>query len=166
ETIEKKLTSEIKEIALKSGASLLGIVSTKAYDALPTINVKWNNIGYLKKTTDIMPNPKSIIVVGYHFYDDMLELAIKKDDKWVYPGIKKDDKWIYPGYFPLTTIEQAIKSHLETKSYKASDNLSYNPLISLKRVAQLAGFGNYGKNALIINPKYGAWIRLGAILTD
>lgn len=53
ETIEKKLSSEIKEIALKSGASLVGIVSTKAYDALPTVNVKWESIGYTKKTTDI-----------------------------------------------------------------------------------------------------------------
>jgi epoxyqueuosine reductase QueG len=33
-------------------------------------------------------------------------------------------------------------------------------------MARLAGFGNYGKNALIITPKYGPWIRLGAIITD
>ncbi|UCH01387.1 MAG: epoxyqueuosine reductase [Candidatus Bathyarchaeota archaeon] len=151
ETIEKQLSSEIKEIALKYGASLVGIVSTTAYNAHPTINVKWDNLGSTKKITDIMPNSKSIVVVGYHFWDDMLDIAIKKDDEW-----------IYPGYFPLTTIKHIIKSHLETKGYTVYDD----PFISLKRVAQLAGFGNYGKNALIINPIYGPWIRQDAILTD
>jgi epoxyqueuosine reductase len=33
-------------------------------------------------------------------------------------------------------------------------------------LAQLAGFGNFGKNALIINPDVGPWLRLGAVLTN
>lgn len=38
--------------------------------------------------------------------------------------------------------------------------------LSLKRLAQLAGFGNFGKNSLIINPTYGPWVRFAAILTN
>jgi epoxyqueuosine reductase len=30
----------------------------------------------------------------------------------------------------------------------------------------LAGFGNFGKNALIINPTFGPWIRLTPVLTN
>ena len=39
-------------------------------------------------------------------------------------------------------------------------------LLPKKRMAQLAGFGGYGKNSLIIHPRYGPWLRLQAVLTD
>ena len=39
-------------------------------------------------------------------------------------------------------------------------------LLSKKRMAQLGGLGNFGKQSLIVNPEYGPWIRLRSILTD
>jgi hypothetical protein len=36
---------------------------------------------------DITADAKSIVVLGYHIWDDMLELAIHKGEKWAYPGI-------------------------------------------------------------------------------
>jgi len=146
-----KLATEVKELALKSGANLVGIVSAKAIDALPKIFVGWTIREYTKKTVDTMPDAKSVIVISYHLWDKMLELAIQKNNDWKYPG-----------YFALPYLSQTIITHLEKKHYKAvmTGSLSY------KRLAQLAGLGNYGKNALIINPVYGPWIRLGAILTN
>jgi len=146
-----KLTSEIKQVALDQGASLVGIVSASTIDSFPVIRVGWKIQEYTKKTTDIMPDAKSIVVIGYHVWDDMLELAIRKGDRWVYPG-----------YFPLKVPEQAVQNFLEKNGYKT---VSY-PSLSQKRLAQLAGFGGYGKNALIINPVYGPWIRLATILTN
>jgi epoxyqueuosine reductase len=146
-----KLAAEIKELALKSGANLVGIVSAKAIDDLPRIFVGWKIREYTKKTVDTMPDAKSVVVIGYHLWDKILELAIKKDNEWKYPG-----------YFALPYLSQAIISHLEKKHYKAAMTGS----LSYKRLAQLAGLGNYGKNALIINPIYGPWIRLSAIITN
>lgn len=136
---------------MKAGADLVGVVSASAIDALPSIWVGWTIKEHTKKTTDIMPEAKSIVVIGYHVWDDMLELAIRKGEKWVYPG-----------YFPLRTLRLEVIHHLEKKGYKAvtSGSLSY------KRLAQLAGFGNFGKNALIINPTFGPWIRLALVLTN
>lgn len=147
----KQLAEEIKEFALKAGADLVGIVSASAIDALPSILVGWTIQEHTKKTTDIMPNAKSIVVIGYHVWDDMLEIAIQKGEKWVYPG-----------YLPLRTLSLKVIHHLEKKGYKAVAS----GLLSYKRLAQLAGFENFGKNTLIINPTFGPWIRLAAVLTS
>lgn len=147
----RKLAEEIKEFALRSGASLAGIVSAKDFDAFPPIWVGWTIKEYTRKTIDVMPDAKSIVVLGYHVWDDMMELAIQKGEKWAYPG-----------YFPLDYLEQKTANFLEKRGHKASAFYSG----SCKRMAQLAGFGNYGKNALIINPVFGPWIRLTPILTN
>jgi epoxyqueuosine reductase len=147
----KQLADEVKEVALEAGADLVGIVSTRAIDAFPPIWVGWTYQEYTKKTTDIMADAKSVVVIGYHVWDNMLEIAIRKGDRWVYPG-----------YFPLRIPSLTVIHHLEKKGYKAIPSHS----VSYKRLAQLAGFGNFGKNALIVNPTYGPWIRLAAVLTN
>ena len=146
-----KLTTEVKGIASASGATLVGVVSARTIDSLPRIWVGWKIQQYTKKTTDIMPDARHVIMIGYHVWDDMLELAMRKGEKW-----------IYPGYIPLSMPTQAVINCLEKSGYKA---LSAHSL-SYKRLAQLAGFGNYGKNALIVNPVFGPWIRLASVLTN
>jgi ferredoxin len=147
----EKLASAVKTAAFKSGATLVGIVSAENIDAFPPVLVGWKYQEYTKKTTESMPDAKSIVVMGYHVWDDMLEIAIRKDGKWVYPG-----------YFPLSVLALEVMSYLEKKGYSAD----MGDLVSYKRLAQLAGLGNYGKNALIINPKYGPWTRIMPVLTN
>jgi len=151
ESEAERLAREVKEFALKSGANLVGIVSAAAIDALPAIWVGWTIREYTKKTVEIMPDAKSIVVIAYHVWDDMLETAIKKGERWVYPG-----------YLSLTVIAIRVTQFLESKGFKAVP-FFFN---SYKRLAQLAGFGNYGKNALVINPTFGPWIRLAPIVTN
>jgi len=147
----EKITAKVKEVASKAGADLAGVVSAVAIDALPKIWIGWTINEYTKKTAEVLSNSKSVIVIGYHVWDDMLELAIRKGDRWTYPG-----------YFPLDYLEQKVTNCLIKKGYEARAFYSG----SCKRLAQLAGFGNYGKNALIINPFYGPWMRFTAVLTN
>ena len=147
----EKLSKEVKEVALSSGADLVGIVSAGTIDALPKVWVGWTIQDYNKRTTDVMPDSKSIVVIGNHVWDDMFELAIRKGENWVYPG-----------YFSLEVPRRAVIHRLENRGYKATPFNS----VSHKRLAQLAGFGNFGKNALIINPTFGPWVRLAVVLTN
>jgi len=151
DSIPVKLATNVKKTAFDYGATLAGIVSAEAADSFPTIWVGWEKQHYTKKTNEIMPDAKSVVVVAYHVWDDMLELAVKKRQKWVYPG-----------YLRLDTMTIAVEKLLEERGY----NTAYASSISHKRLAQLAGFGNYGKNSLIINPTFGPWLRFAAVLTN
>jgi len=148
----KKLTAEIKEMALKASADLVGIVSAETINTFPRHWVGWKIQEYTQKTNEIIEDAKSVVMLGYHVWDDVLEVALRKKDTWVYPG-----------YFPLSNITQEVAFHLERSGYKA---IAFPPRLPFKRLAQLAGFGAFGKNSLIINPDFGPWIRLGAVLTN
>ncbi|MCW3979534.1 MAG: 4Fe-4S binding protein [Candidatus Bathyarchaeota archaeon] len=145
------LAAEVKEVVLGSGADLVGIVKAGAINALPRVWVGWTIQEHTKRAAEVMPDSESLVVIGKYLWDDMLELAIRKGDGWVYPG-----------YLPLRDLRRAAIQHLERRGFKAVPFSS----VSHKRLAQLAGFGNFGKNALIINPIYGPWIRLAIVLTD
>jgi len=147
----ERLAAEVKDVALKAGATLVGIVSASVIDSFPPVWVGWTIREYTKRTADLLSDAKSIVVIGYHVWDDILETALKKGDRWVYPG-----------YLPLPVISMRVTQCLEAKGYRAVPAHS----ISYKRLAQLAGFGNYGKNALIINHRFGPWIRLSPLLTN
>jgi epoxyqueuosine reductase QueG len=147
----EKLAAEVKDVVLRSGADLVGIVNAGAIDALPRIWVGWTIQEHTKRAEEVIPDSESLVVIGKYVWDDMLELAIRKGDDWVYPG-----------YLPLRDLRRAAIQHLGRRGFKAVTFSS----VSHKRLAQLAGFGNYGKNALIINPTYGPWLRLAVVLTN
>jgi len=147
-----RLTKEVKEKALSSGADLVGIISTDSIDAVPGHWIGWEVQAYTKKTKDYMDDSKSVVVLGYQAWDDIHEIAIPRGDSYEYPA-----------YHRMRLYARRVLRFLQNLGCKA---IIYPSLLSQKRMAQLAGFGNFGKNSLIINPKYGPWLRLQSILTD
>jgi len=146
------LTQEIKEYALSHGAELVGILSPEAMDAIPEYWIGWQVQQASKKTTDYMDDPRSIIVLGYHAFDDIHEAQIAHNGKIEYPVYER-----------MRLYARRVTRHLEEKGYRC---IVYPFNLSQKKMAQLAGLGPMGKNSLIINPMYGPWIRLQSILTD
>ena len=151
-----KLTQEMKEYAKSYspwedvGADLVGIIPVERLDEIPSYRIDRMNTSTMK-TTEQMEDARSIIVLGYHASDDIYEAIIRKGDRIEVFG--------YP---PNNNVRKIIQYLLE-KGLKAKVASGRLPK---KQMARLAGFGNYGKNALIITPKYGPWIRLGAIVTN
>jgi epoxyqueuosine reductase QueG len=146
------ITEEIKSKALEYGADLVGIISTETIDSIPKHWIGWDYQTYTKKSTDYMEDAKSVIVLGYHAWDDIHEIQIK------YRG-----KWEYPAYQRMRLYARRLLRYLQKIGY---EGIVYPELIPQKRMAQLAGLGSFGKNSLIINPKYGPWIRFQSILTN
>jgi epoxyqueuosine reductase len=158
-TSEKSLilTQRLKEFAHSfnpwedMGADLVGILAPESLDSVPRFWVEWLD-GYTKKTSDVMEDSKSLIVLGYHASDDVYELIYRKKDRF--------EALAYMG---MEVNVRKVVRFLEKQGFNAQVADDFLPK---KQMARLAGLGSYGKNSLIINPKYGPWIRLQAIITD
>jgi epoxyqueuosine reductase QueG len=94
-----------------------------------------------------------VIILGARVWDDIFEIMMKVRDHYEYP-----EEWRGRLY------ARRILRFLQKQGCKAI--LENDWLLSKKRMAQLSGFGNFGKNTLIINPTYGPWFRLRSILTN
>jgi epoxyqueuosine reductase len=142
----------VKEKALSAGADLVGIVSAKSVDSIPSHWVGWQVQENTVKTTYYLKEAKSVIVLGYHTWDDIHEVLMPKNGEIEYPA-----------YIRMRLYARRVLRFLKKQGYKA---VIYPDLLPQKQMAHLAGLGTIGKNTLIINPKYGPWIRLQSILTD
>ena len=147
-----RLTKEVKESALSAGADLVGIVSAENVDSIPGHWVGWQVQEHTVKTSHYLEEAKSVIVLGYQAWDDIHEALMPRSGEIEYPV-----------YIRMRLYARKVLRFLKKRGYKA---VLYPDLLPQKQMAQLAGLGALGKNALIINPKYGPWIRLQSMLTD
>ena len=106
-----------------------------------------------EKCISVLPEAKTVIIVGNIIKsgDDVCRKGIN--------GILADD---FPSYKEARIKAKAIADDLIKLGYKAKTTVS----ISIKNACVLSGIGVYGKNALIINPTYGTYIRFSCVVTN
>lgn len=133
---------------------MFGIVSIDVADSLEPVKIELKSMNrYTRPLRDAMPKARSVVVFGTLSTDDVDEIEIEREN----------GDLEYPGYMMLSIITRDLIRAIRAEGYEAS----FPPYpASEKRIARLAGIGNYGKNALIINPRYGPWLRFGMVLTD
>lgn len=131
------------------GADLVGVITAESLDAVPSYYVGWEINDQTKRTGEYMEGAKSVIVLGYHAWDDVCEMISLKGDRFEAYA-----------YMRMEINARKLVRWLRRQGHAAR---IAGDLLPKKRMAQLAGFGGYGKNALIINPRYGPWLRLQAV---
>jgi len=152
----QRLRARLKELAIREGAVAFGVASAEAVDSLPRIKIGWTINRYTVKLKSVMPGAESVIVFGIPSMDDADELEIDRGG-----GV-----FSYPGYQPIRMIQRDLIRILTSEGYRANWLSEETSTTSYKRIALLAGIGCFGKNSLVLAPRYGPWLRIGLVLTD
>lgn len=140
------LTEDVRNYCEKIGVDVVGFAD-------PDLFERYSEENHPQAYID---DSKTVIVIGFHLYDIIL-------DAWSHK--KGEGVWGYQ--FADAVIEQfchRIRRFLLKKGFK-SRVIPYSPGLYLKDSAALAGIGPIGKNNLLITEKFGSQVRLRAITT-
>jgi len=130
-----KLTNEIRSFAKKysswvnTGADLIGFVSVNKVNEIEPYWVDYNQAN-TKQPSEILSSAKSVILLGYHAWDDMVEALSRKGNKLEAYGYER-----------MFYNAEKVVTLLENKGFKAK--LASG--LPMKQIARLAGVGSYGK---------------------
>ena len=160
------LKESLKEMSMRLGADLFGVTSADALNDAP--------LGH--RPMDVLPNAKSVIVLGMKMLDAQTDILPTDGD---YFGVSpRQDMFKGHNTFisqELDRVGYAMARFLEKKSFKAfhqmastggTDQRYLMGLLSLKHMAVQAGLGVFGHNSLLITPQYGPRVRLTGIVTN
>ena len=150
-------SKEVKAIAKEEGADLVGVASADCMETTPIC----------RGPRSVLPEAQSVVV----FLKRMLTGSIESPSKEVVTS----QNWAL--YHELDRISYVLGCLFEERDSRAATVPAYNPVemtmetkgfvgaVSLRHVAQAAGFGVMGKNNLLITPQLGPRVRLGAVVT-
>ncbi len=112
-------------------------------------------VEYAKKIFDVAGIVNNFLILG-------LESRTDRDlDTFIWDG----KKWKFPGFYRYFTPKvKLVIQRIREKGFRAQQ-IRYSKL-NIKELAVRAGLGKWGKNSLVIHPKYGPWLRFVAIETD
>ncbi len=145
-----KITKIIKELVCFFGADIVGI--TKLSEKM-IYSHRGRDIDYGK---EINLNHKYAIVFGVEMNENMIKRA----------PFPEETMEVTKGYIKAATIGMWLSYYINELGYESFNHMDGHYLINLPITAYHAGLGQIGRNTLLINPKYGSRIRLGAVSTN
>ena len=162
---------ELKELARRFGADLVGIAPLARFEALPPE----------KHPAQIFPECKSVIVLGRRILRGALrgvEEGTNFDSTYAMFGFR----WLEDNFLSKTTYD--LTCAIEARGFEAVPLFGYtaegmptgrpvmpgkpspNVIVDLDFAAQAAGLGEVGLGDFFITPEYGTRQRFALILTD
>lgn len=173
------LAETIKHRAYKLGFDLAGIAPA---DPPQTVSayIDWVNRGYagemryLERPDRVerrrdpslsVPNAKSVIVVGKNYFTRQLPAEILNDPS---RGIIASYAWGLDYHDVMTPRLRELQAFIEEQVGGQVHGRAYvdtGPVLE-RAYAVRAGLGFFGKNTMLIHPRWGAWLFLGEILLD
>jgi ferredoxin len=171
---------EVKEFAKECGADLVGIGNIERFEGAP----KQFDPRY------IMPEAKSIIVLGFRVFRGLLRgieegtlfanyssmgyAAINQIQMpmmlWKFCRIFEDDGYEaipFPNDFPWNAIHTGTGEMKENWSRPVSpDKPAPDVFIHMRIAAYIAGLGEIGYSKIFLTPEFGPRVRFGCVLTE
>lgn len=151
------LTVEIREMAMKWGADLVGFASVDRFERFSSEN----------RPTYSLPSTRTVVVLGLHMVDPLLDL-------WLHAppttgagrsptGRAFEDEILRTICYRLALNLYQRGIEVKVLPYGPSPSKEHTGFIYLKDAGVLAGLGVIGKNNLLITPDFGPRVRLRAI---
>lgn len=149
-----RLTVSLKHFAIAQGADLVGIAKMESFSGAPK--------GH--RPDDLLRGAKSVIVMAVALPAATFESAPSREYSMSYMIANQE----------LNTIAFRTAKYLQKKGYRAVHVPASPPYdlelmmgdLSHRHAGYLAGIGVFGKNSLLLSPKYGARMRLVSVITD
>ena len=151
----KSFSKGVEKYAFDRGADLFGIA----------------NIGDIKKefcfSNETLKGLDYAISMGLRLSDPILEEIVDSPTKIYYHHYRQANMALDQLAFKVAGFVQAEGYNaLPVPASQILDWERQNSHLSHKKIAKLAGLGFIGRNNLLVNPGFGARIRLVSILTD
>jgi epoxyqueuosine reductase QueG len=154
----RMLTEEIRVLALKTGAELVGFAPTERME-------KESPVGH--RPSDLLKNSKSIVTLA-------CGRSLNEDREYVYDWgpdfsltyiqLKDEVKWRRK---QAKECIDAVKGFLQQKGYNlVVEPHGWSGILSFKMVAYLGGLGVFGKGSFLVNPTLGSLNVLSSIVTN
>jgi len=154
----EKLTEQIKALALKTGADLVGFTSAKKMEESAPKG---------HRPSVLIPNAKSIITIA-------CGRQLNEDRDYFYewgPHYSKTIIKLKDGIAPLRnearkSVDQVKKILVENGFVAVTEMHGWSGILSFKMAGYLGGIGVIGKGSFLVNPKHGPLNILSCIVTD
>lgn len=153
------LTERARKFVLEAGADIVGVASAQGLSQAPE--------GH--RPIDILEGARSVVVFGRQ-----IQRGIMTTTSYAPQIISRS---YITAYAFLDELSARLANFLEDEGYYSVATPCFLPLqlgpggppgwglLSLKHAAVEGGLGVFAKNGLMINPKYGTRLRLGAVVT-
>ena len=152
------LAERIKAQARCFGCDLCGIASIDRFSDMPDIS----------NPAKILPGARSVIVMAFRFLSSPARAASTVPYTIVRNGLsrKVDEATLDLSYFLEDLGFLALPTGaIEPCNYDGKLGKTMG-LISLKNAARQAGLGTIGRNTLLVTPRFGNMVWLGAVITS
>lgn len=155
-----ELKERIKEKAFAMGIDLVGVTDL----------ARLKNAPKRFHATDYLPNAKSVIVVGSHFPDGIVENWKSTPSAYQYYGYALVNKELGRACYHISKLveEEGYRCFpiVPTGHSKDMDHKKQMGEFSHRHAAVAAGLGEFGYNRLVITPRFGNRVRFCSIITE
>jgi epoxyqueuosine reductase QueG len=152
----RKLTDEVRDLALREGADLFGVAPAERFAEAPE--------GH--RPADILPGAQSVVSYALNILESSLVTPVTRVYQQSYVICRSISN----------TITYKLAKQLERRGYHAVmipatvpvEMLEHKGLLgdfSHRHAAVVAGLGHLGRNTLLITPEFGPRVWLGSVIT-